>query len=546
MIKRILSIKTGKISTAALILGVASLGSAFLGLFRDRLLAGKFGAGLELDVYYAAFRIPDFITAVLIMGAISAAIIPVFNFYWVKDKEEAKKFLANIFNLLFLIFITVSVFLFIFAPQLISLIAPGFGEEKREMTVLLTRIMFLSPILLGASNIISGILQVFSRFLITALAPIMYNLGIIFGILVFVPRIGLTGLAWGVVLGASLHLIIQIPIFFALGVQPRKKIIFFHPGLKKVFRLMLPRSFALLASQINLIVVTAIASTLAIGSVTIFNLANNLSSAGLILLAIPFSTAVFPALSSVYSEGKMDDFFKKLSSTFCLIVFLIIPVSVLFFIFRAYLVRIVFGTGQFGWIDTRLTAASLGIFSLSLFAYGLSLLLSKAFFATRNTKTPALISLITVSLNIGLSFLFVELLKTSNFFSNFLVDVLKLENLNNISIIGLPLAYSVAGIVQFVLLFYFFHRKITVAKQKEIFQTILRTVLATLPTVVVAYFSLRFFDLFLETSTFVGIFSQTAGAAIVAVLVYLLASFLLKSPEVYLLKEFLSSRLRRT
>lgn len=531
---------------AVLILGVASMGSALLGFFRDRLLAGHFGAGDDLDIYYTAFRIPDFVNMVLIMGAISAAIIPVFTLYLQKDKEEAKQFLTNLLNLFMIVFIVVSFFLFIFAPQLISLIAPGFGIEKKEMTVLLTRIMFLSPILLGMSNIISGILQVFSRFLVTALAPIMYNLGIIFGILVFVPKIGLTGLAWGVALGAGLHLLIQLPIFFFLGFRPFSKPTLFHPGVKKVFKLMLPRSLGIAASQINLMVMTSIGSTLAIGSIAVFSLANNLSRSLLILLAVPFSTAAFPALSSSFSQGKRQEFLKKFSLSFRLLLFLIIPSSVLLFILRAQIVRIIYGTGRFSWADTRLTSACLALFSLSLFAYGLGLLLSKAFYAAHNTKIPTLIGIISIGINIGLCFLFVDLLGTANFFSYSVINILKLKGLEDISIIGLPLAYSISGIFQFVLLFWFLHKKIGAIKQRKIFQTAGKTLLATIPTIIAAYFSLRLFDLFFETSTFVGIFLQTLGTGIIAFSVYFLFSLLLKSPEVHLLKKFLFSKLNRT
>jgi len=528
---------------AALILGIASLGSALLGFFRDRLLAGQFGAGDDLDIYYTAFRIPDFVNMVLIMGAISAAIIPVFTFYLHKDEKEAKQFLNNLLNLFMIVFIVVSFFLFIFASQLISLIAPGFGIEKREMTVLLTRIMFLSPILLGVSNIISGILQVFSRFLVTALAPIMYNLGIIFGILVFVPRIGLIGLAWGVALGAGLHLLIQLPIFFFLGFRPFKGFAIFHPGVKKVFKLMLPRSLGIAASQINLMVMTAIGSTLAIGSIAVFSLANNLSRSLLILLAVPFSTAAFPALSSTFSQGKRQEFLEKFSLSFRLLLFLIVPTSALLFILRAQIVRIIYGTGRFSWADTRLTSACLALFALSLFAYGLGLLLSKTFYAAHNTKTPTIIGLISIGVNICLCFLFVHFLETANFFSHSLINILKLEGLKNISIIGLPLAYSISGVLQFVLLFWFLHKKIGATKQREIFQTITKTFLATVPTIIVLYFSLRLFGLFLETSTFVGVFLQTTGASIIAMLIYLLFSLLLKSPEIYLFKKFLASKI---
>ncbi|MEA3293212.1 MAG: lipid II flippase MurJ, partial [Patescibacteria group bacterium] len=273
MIKKILNIQTKTINSAALVLGAASFVSAVLGLFKNRLLAGVFGAGNELDIYYASFRIPDFITMVLIMGAISAAIIPVFSEYLVRSKEDAWKFFSNLLNLFLFFLIFISIILFIFTPQLISLIAPGFGPEKKALTIVLTRIMFFSPILLGISNIISGTLRVFQRFLVTSLSPILYNAGIIFGLLFFVPLMGLKGLAWGVVLGGFLHLLIQIPILIKLGF--RSKLIFNikEPGFLKVVKLTIPRSIGLAASQINLIVVTAIASCMVAGSIAIFNLA---------------------------------------------------------------------------------------------------------------------------------------------------------------------------------------------------------------------------------------------------------------------------------
>ncbi|MEA3453157.1 MAG: murein biosynthesis integral membrane protein MurJ [Patescibacteria group bacterium] len=542
MIKKILNTETNKIPVAAFVLGIASLGSALLGFFRDRLLAGNFGAGDDLDIYYTAFRIPDFINMVLIMGAVSAAIIPIFTLYLHKDKEEAKQFLTSLLNLFMIVFIVVSLFLFVFAPQLISLIAPGFGIEKKETTVLLTRIMFLSPILLGMSNIISGILQVFSRFLVTAIAPITYNLGIIFGILVFVPKMGLTGLAWGVALGAGLHLIIQLPIFFLLGFRLFNKFTIFHPGVKKVFKLMLPRSLGIAASQINLMVMTAIGSTLAIGSIAVFSLANNLSRSLLILLAVPFSTAAFPALSSTFSQGKRQEFLKKFSLSFRLLIFLIIPTSALLFILRAQIVRIIYGTGRFSWADTRLTSACLALFALSLFAYGLGLLLSKAFYAAQDTKTPTLIGLISIGLNIGLCFLFVHFLNSVNFFSRLIIDILKLEGLDSVSIVGLPLAYSISGIFQFVLLFWFLHKKLGATKQKEILHTAGKAFLATIPMVAIVYFSLRLFDLFLKTSTFGGIFFQTLSAGLIASLTYVLFSFWLRSPEIHLFKKFFKNK----
>src|SRR3989339_1605908 len=221
MIQRFLNSQAKSISSASLILAASYLASAFLGLFRDRLLAGTFGAGNELDVYYTAFTVPDFIALILIFGAISAAVIPIFSSYIIKSKEEAWEYVSALFNIFLGFLILVCIVLIIFTPLIISLVAPGFSGDKKEMAVLLMRIMFLSPIILGASNMISGILQVFHRFLVTALSPLLYNLGIIIGILFFVPAWGLAGLAWGVVLGGVLPLSVQLSALFVLGFKYR-------------------------------------------------------------------------------------------------------------------------------------------------------------------------------------------------------------------------------------------------------------------------------------------------------------------------------------
>ena len=174
MIQKFLNSQTKSISSASLILAISYLISAFLGLIRDRLLAGTFGAGAELDVYYTAFTVPDFIALILIFGAISAAVIPIFSGYLIKSKDEAWRYVSLFFNVFLGCLIVVCLVLIIFTPAIISLIAPGFLGEKKELAVMMMRIMFLSPIILGASNMISGILQVFNRFLVTAMAPLLY------------------------------------------------------------------------------------------------------------------------------------------------------------------------------------------------------------------------------------------------------------------------------------------------------------------------------------------------------------------------------------
>lgn len=531
MYHKILSSKTNTITSAAIILAVASLISGLLGLFRDRLLAGSFGAGNELDIYYAAFRIPDFISTVLVMGAISAAIIPIFGEYLVRSREESWRFFSNLINLFFISLIGISLILIIFVPQILTLIAPGFSEAKKESTILLTRIMFLSPILLGISNIISGILRVFKRFLITSLAPIMYNVGIIFGIVFFVPLMGLKGLAWGVVFGAFLHFLIQIPILFKLGFRFKKLFNFSEPGFIRTLKLTIPRAVGLAAGQINLIVITAIGSTLVVGSIAIFNLANNLQKLPITLIAVSFSTAAFPFLALYFSQSNRARLIKEFSLVFRRILFLIVPVSILMFLLRVQIIRIILGTGKFGWADTQLTAASLGIFTFGIFAYSLSMLISKTFYAFQNTRIPAIITLVTVGLNIFLCYFFVWALSFSNVFQRFFVVLLDIQGIKENSVVGLPLALAVSGIFQLGLLLLFLYQKIGNSTIKEIFESFIKILAAGILLALSTYFVRQYIGGLVNMQTFFGIFTQTVLAGIVGSVIYLLTTLLLRSPE---------------
>ena len=522
MYNHIFNSQSRSITKAAGILAVASLVSGILGLLRDRLLAGSFGAGDELDIYYAAFRIPDFISMVLVMGAISAAIIPIFSEYLVKSRKEAWRYFSNLLNLFLFFLVIISGVLIIFVPQILFLVAPGFSGEKKELTVILTRIMFLSPILLGVSNIISGILRVFRRFLVTSIAPIMYNLGIIFGILFFVPLFGLKGLAWGVVFGAFLHLLVQVPILLRVGFWPQRIFNFSHPGFWKTVKMTLPRAMGLAASQINLVVITAIGSTLAAGSIAVFNLANNLRRLPITLIGVAFSTAAFPFLASYFSKGEKEKFVKEFFSIFKKILFLMVPLSFLIFILRAQIIRVILGTGKFVWADTQLTAACIGIFSIGVLAYGLVLFLSKTFYAMHDTKTPAFISLVAVVVNIILAFLFVWLFSFENSLQRIFINFLDLQGVGGSSVIGLPLALSLAGIFQLFLLLTFFHRKLKDFKVKYILKYSLKILIAGFISALVCRYVLQLTADFVNMQSFWGIFLQAALSALVGVIVYIL------------------------
>jgi len=539
MIQKFLNTQTKTISSASLILAVSYLASAFLGLIRDRLLAGTFGAGNELDVYYTAFTVPDFIALILIFGAIAAAVIPIFSSYLVESEERAWDYASKLFNVFLGFLIVVCLILMFFTPAIVSLIAPGFSAHKKELAVLLMRIMFLSPIILGASNMMSGILQVFHRFLVTAIAPLLYNLGIIIGILFFYPMFGISGLAWGVVLGGILHLSVQLPAFFFSGFRYKANFHYKDPGVIKTIKLMIPRSLGLGAGQLNTIATTAIASTLMAGSIAVFNLANNLASIMVNAVAVSVSTAAFPAMSMSFikeqagteQNGYNSEFLRKFSGIFRQMLFLTIPLSLLILILRAQIIRVILGVGKFGWADTKLTTACLGLLAFNLIAQALILFLSKSFYAAHNTKIPAIISGATVAFNIGLSLLLVWLVRFSAGFNMFLQNLLRLGGVANIGVIALAIAYTVTAILESSLLLYMFCKRFPNLGKKEIYDSLYKILLASLAMAILTFIVRQILGSVISLQTFWGIFFQLIISGTVGIATYAIATHLLKSPE---------------
>ena len=527
MLKRLFRSQAKTVTFAALILGASALISRLLGLVRDRLLAGQFGAGEELDVYFAAFRIPDFIYGILITGGISVIFLPVFSEYFKKSEEDGWRLASNVLNCFLVLLIVACGILAIFTPWLIQLITPGFNPEQKALAVSLTRIMFLSPIFFGLSSVFSGVLHYFNRFLAYSIAPILYNLSIIFGILFFVPIFGIWGLVYGVILGTILYWVIQIPAARHVGFKYLRIFDFKSSGLEKIFKLMIPRVVGTSVYHINLIIITAIASTLTVGSITIFNFANNLQYFPIGIVGASFALASFPTLSRAWVNGQKQEFLENFSSVFRQILFLVIPVSLLLFLLRAQIVRLVLGTGQFGWLETRLTAAVLGLFCFGIFATASIPFLARVFYSFQNTKTPVAISLASMGLNILLCFLFVWLFGFPNLFQGFIVNVLELGGIENISVIGLPLALSISGIFQFCLLLFFLRKKLGHIRLKEIYHSFLKIILASILMSILVYLVLQIFA---------GTLIQTVSASLSGVFVYFLAARILKSSEIGTIK----------
>ncbi len=387
MMNRVFSASNSVLS-GAFVIAAAGLLSRLLGLYRDRLLATTFGAGPSLDAYYAAFRIPDFMFHLLVLGALSAGFIPLFTEYLQVSKEKAYQLAQSVLTLLSVSLILLCSLLFVFSPQLAGLVAPGFDAQTANAAAHLTRIMLLSPILLGISAVFGGVLQSYRRFLAYSIAPILYNAGIIFSIFFLAGDMGIDGVAWGVILGAGLHLIWQFVVAMKIGWVWQLKRFWQPAGIKEIIRLMGPRALSLMILQLNLLVMTIFASKLSSGSVSIFNFANNLAHVPVGLFGISFAVSVFPFLSEQAAQKDVARFTDSFWKTFVQILFFVLPSLVLFILLDEQIVRLVYGAGEFDWQSTLTTARALLYLVPAMLAQSLLPLLTRSFYARKDTLRP--------------------------------------------------------------------------------------------------------------------------------------------------------------
>lgn len=515
------------VGSAALLIAVAGIASRFLGFLRDRILASHFGAGDVLDAYYAAFRLPDFIYNFLVLGALSAAFVPVFTGLFAEKKEnEAWRLASGVLHLLLLALGILSLAGILFAPQLTAWLAPGFGEEKQTLTAMLTRIMLLSPLFLSVSAVFGGVLVSFKRFAAYSFAPVFYNLGIISGALFLAPFFGPAGLAWGVVLGAFLHMLVQYPSLARSGFRYR---LFFweawkDDAVRRVVKLMIPRSLGMAVSQVSLLVMTVFASTLLSGSLAAFTLANNIQSVPLGLFGIAFSLAAFPSLSLFAARKEEKDFFMMLSETARRILFFVVPLSILMIVFRAQFVRVILGAGQFDWEDTIMTFEILKFLSLSLFAQSLIPLFARAFFALQNTRTPLYIALISELLHIALIPLLIPQYEAQ----------------------GLAIAFSAGTILNFALLYLFLRRKLPFWDDRQIFFPAAKIFFAAALAGAIAQLSKSVFALTTnELDTFLEVFLQLLLGLSIGGSAFLLICYWLDVDELRVIRRFFLSKVLR-
>lgn len=541
----ILNTKFRLVTSIALTIGFFSFLADVLGVLRNRIFAGEFGAGNVTDMYFAAFLVPDFIYNLFIVGMLSSVFIPIFSEYWERSQEEAWHFANVVLTVFVAAMIMLSLVAILCAPQLVSLIAPGFDQEKQAGVVTLMRIMFASPILLGVSNIVGSILQVNRMFFSYALAPVLYNTGIIIGAVFFVKPFGPAGLALGVVFGAFLHFLIQLPPLLRIGFRFVPAFEAAHKGLKHIAWLSLPRAVGLAAYQINFVVITAIASTVATGSVAIFNFANDLQYVPIGIVALSFASAVFPFLAQSYAKGNIKEFLDRFYSTVNQILFLVIPISVFLIFERAQVVRVILGYGQFSWDHTRLTAAVLGAFTLSIFAQSLTPLFSRAFYALKDTKTPVAINIFSVGVNIALSFYFLHLMRLGGSFSMTIVSLFRIQGVAGAEILALPLAFSVAAVINLLLLYFAFSQRVDEFDGSLIVLSLFKINFSALVMAPCVYATLNLVAQLVNMGTFLGVLFQGLAAFAVGFIVYAALAYALKMPEFFSLLEAMPASARR-
>ncbi len=516
--KKILFTKQTDIFSSALLLSVMIIISRVFGFFRYRILAGYFTTQ-ELDIYFAAFRIPDLIFEILITGALISSLIPIYIRYQ-KDKEDLSNTISSIANLITLIMLLAIAVVVIFMDRLIPIITPGFDPQKIEQVIWYSRILLVGQLpFLITGNFLTGIAQANKSFLLPAIAPVVYNIAIIAVTVISGSTAGLIAPVLGVVLGGFLFLLVQLPVFFMADFSYRF-VIRKTKGLVEFFRVIVPRLVTIIVAQIDATIDLTLTSLLGSGSYTVFYLAQHLQLLPVSVVGIATGQASLPYLSELYNENKMQELGKTIVDTILNLFYLTIPVTSFFIFARTPIVRLFFGGDRFDWDATVLTAITLSFFALSLPFHTIYYFLTRCFYAVLDTKTPFAVSVVSIIINTVLSLYFVLVAK--------------------LPVWALAISFSVAMISNVLLLIVLLYRKITHIDLYALFKETIKMVIATLLASIVMYYLTRFLDeLILDTARAINVFFLDAIAFIGLFLLYFFLSWILDIKELYIITKLL-------
>lgn len=453
MVRRMLDIvykEVRGLHQAAYVLALFAVGSQLLALVRDRLLAHQFGAGVDLDIYYTAFRIPDLLFVLFASTLSVYVLIPFVSKASDKEKGAGDNLLSQVFTLFLVIYSATAVVLYFAMPYISPTLFPGITDQ--ETLISLSRLLLLQPFLLGVSSLFGVVTQLGHRFVLYAISPLVYNLGIILGIVVFYPLIGLPGLGVGVVIGALAHLVVQWPFVRDSGFNIRMTASFDRAKLGELFSLSLPRAMTLSMQQLVMLVLLGIASAMAAGSVSVFQFAHNLYSVPLAVIGVSYSVAAFPVMSELWSRGQRDEFNFHIVTALRHIIFWAVPATALIIVLRAQLVRVVLGSGQFDWGDTRLTAAVLALLALSLLAQAINLVAIRAFYAGGRTAIPFVVTLVGSILALIFAYCFYVIYAGNDSIATSVSYFMRLEGVLGSEVLSLAFGYALAVLLQSVML----------------------------------------------------------------------------------------------
>ncbi len=503
-----------QLAQAATIVMAFFVASRVLGLVRDIVISHQFGTTRALDAYFAAFNVPDFIFNVIAGGALGSAFIPTFAAALaVGDTKRAWRLASAIINLALLLLTAIAVLLAIFAEPVVAVtVARGFTPSEQALTADLMRWMLITPIVFGVSGIVMGILNSHQHFVLPALAPVLYNAAIILGALILAPTLGVYGLMVGVIVGAFLHLAIQVPWLVRARMRYTPTLGLDDADVHEVVRLMLPRTFGIAAVQINFLVSTILASSLPVGAIAALSYAWRVMLLPVGVVGQSLATAIFPTFSAQNARNELGDFRRTFSIAFRTTLYLTIPATAGLLILGAPFVAVLFQRGEFDARSTAETAWALQFYALALFAHSGLEIVTRAFYAMHDTKTPVVIGVGAMGLNVVLSLVLLAPLAQG----------------------GLALASSLATILELLTLLLLLRRRMGDLDTRRIGVSLARIGLATLAMAGVLVPFANYFAA--QTPLFVAVIGAGLGA-----LIYFGATVLLKSEEI----EFIFRRFKR-
>lgn len=504
--------KQGGIFSSALILSAMIVISSIFGFLRYRILATYFTTG-DLDIFFAAFRIPDLVFEILITGALTSSFIPIYIKYQ-KNSEELETNVSSIFNLL-CIALSIFVFILYFSLDfLIPALTPGFKGEKLRLVILYSKILLVGQLpFLVIGNFLTGIAQAKKIFLISAISPIVYNISVIVATFLLSSSVGLAAPIWGVDVGAVLFLLVQIPILTHIGIN-YKPIIKITEGVREFFTMIGPRILTVLIAQIDSTIDLSLTSLLGTGAYTIFYFAQHLQLLPVSIVGVAFGQASLPYLSELFEQNKIEEFKKLIIDSLLNLLFLTIPMTVYFIFARTPLVRIFFGGERFDWSATVQTAFTLSYFAISIPFHTVYYFLTRSFYALLDSRTPFLISLITIAINTSLSLMFVLIF--------------------HLPVWALAISFSISVIINTSTLFLLLHKKIGGLDLQLFASEISKAVFCALIAAPPSYYFIKLFDnLILDTTRTINVLFLLGISVLIYFLLYLFLSWLMSVKALY-------------